>query len=139
MIIGRGTLSDVYSVDNVVATFSSLCCRGTGFSRLAIVFHGHGASRFASAALGGRCNGHGSTLVIPVPGVVRKTCFFSDSRIRRAFALFDLSHRNLFVLRRTGLLAKLALMRGSDVDRHLFHRDSDRLRGIHPHMSCAMS
>jgi len=113
MIIGRGTLSDLYSVDNVVATFSSLCCRGTGFSRLAIVFHGHGASRFASAALGGRCNGHGSTLVIPVPGVVRKTCFFSDSRIRRAFALFDLAHRNLFVLRRTGPLVKLALMRGS--------------------------
>ena len=34
-----------------------------------------------------------SALVIPVPRVVRKMRFFSDGRIRRAFALLDLDHR----------------------------------------------
>jgi hypothetical protein len=65
--------------------------------------------------------------VVPVPRVVRKMCFLSDSRIRRALALLDLAPRNLFALRRARPLAKLALVRGFDVDWHLFHRDPDAL------------
>ena len=73
---------------------------------------------FPSAALGGRCNGHGSTLVIPVPGVVRKMRFFSDGRIRRALALLDLAHRNLFALRRARPLVKAAFVGLFDLDRY---------------------
>jgi hypothetical protein len=37
--------------------------------------------------------------VVPVPGVVRKMCFFSDGRIRRALALLDLAHRDFLAVR----------------------------------------
>jgi hypothetical protein len=49
-----------------------------------------------AAALGGRGNAHGSTLVTPVPSVVGEMGLFPDGRIRRALALLDLAHRNLF-------------------------------------------
>jgi hypothetical protein len=58
----------------------------------------------APAALGGRANGHGSTLVVPVLRVVGELSFFPNLRIRRALALLDLAHRNFLAVRDLGPL-----------------------------------
>jgi hypothetical protein len=42
---------------------------------------------FTPAALGIRCNGHGSALVIPVPSLAGEASLFPDGSIRRALAL----------------------------------------------------
>jgi hypothetical protein len=85
-----------------------------------------------AAALGGRGNAHGSTLVTPVPSVVGEMGLFPDGRIRRALALLDLAHRNLFALRRMRPLVEFAFVRRVDVDRHLFHRNPDGRLARHP-------
>jgi hypothetical protein len=67
---------------------------------------------FASAVLGGRRNGHGSALMIPVPRVLSETSLPSARQDQPSARPADLAYRDFLALQNLGPLVKFALMRG---------------------------